>query len=234
MLIHEQQAGTWVRTIRVTLLGRSIDVDPSVLGAVERSNAYFASDRLCDAERAEVDESIMSLSGSGRAIALAAPSPVDGPALELFEHVVRREPAFMGFDAGAEADRARWLEANRLFRFHFPLWLSELLDEVRGGDSDTILAQWAEESDAIAGTTTLVGRSLVAGLEAADLTALAADAQRVQTAEWLRRLAAAWDDVRAWIEGNGMLPAHPKLVETLEAGGWTWCVATKEFARFEA
>ena len=37
-------------------------------------------------------------------------------------------------------------------------------------------------------------------------------------------------------ELHGMIALHPKLVETLEAGGWTWCVDTRDakaFMRFE-
>ena len=93
--------------------------------------------------------------------------------LELFEHVVRREPAFAHSTPG-RGGRER-LEADRLFAFHFPLFLSELLDEVEGGDSHTVLAEWAEAFDWIAGTTTL-GRAMVAGLDAADLAAAAAAA----------------------------------------------------------
>ena len=37
-------------------------------------------------------------------------------------------------------------------------------------------------------------------------------------------------------ELNGMIPLHPKLVETMEAGGWTWLIdqtEAKDFMHFE-
>jgi hypothetical protein len=74
----------------------------------------------------------------------AARSWAAEPRMALFEHVVRREPAFSAFDVRTEADSERWLEADRLFGFHFPLFLSELLDDARGGTSNTVLAEWAQ------------------------------------------------------------------------------------------
>jgi hypothetical protein len=175
------------------------------------------------------------------------------------------------FDVWAETDTQKWLEANRLFNFHFPLFLSELLDDVKGDESNTVLAEWAEAFDWIAGTTTLVGRAMVSALDAGKLTTAAKAAKKAsksETAKWLERLAADWPQVRAWIDGvvvfrdgtyanvadyeakvaagkekrtpvgqlHGMIALHPKLVETMEAGGWTWLVdqtEAKDFMHFE-
>ena len=131
----------------------------------------------------------------------------DAARLELFQHVVRRDPAFSAFDASAERDPDRWLEAERLFNFHFPLFLSELLDDAGGGDSNTVLAEWGEAFDWIAGTTTLVGKAMVSSLDAETLRATAQAAAGTDTARWLERVAADWTHVRAWIEHGGMIAA---------------------------
>ena len=184
---------------------------------------------------------------------------------ELVQHVVRREPDFDGFDVSAEVDR--------LFSFHFPLFLSELLDEVAGGRSNRVLAEWAEAFDWIAGTTRLVGKAMVSALDTGKLETAAKAAKKAgktETAKWLERLKADWRPVRAWIDGvvvyghgdddygyqsdheanvaagkekraplgemHGMIPLHPKLVETMQAGGWTWLVdqtEAKDFMHFE-
>ncbi|WP_157592075.1 hypothetical protein [Solirubrobacter soli] len=109
---------------------------------------------------------------------------------ELFDHVVGRASS----DAPEEADRR--------FAFHFPLFLSELLDDVDGGDANTVLAEWAEAFDWIAGTTTLVGQAMVSVLDADKLRAAAGRADKPETAMWLERLAAEWPQVRAWIEAD--------------------------------
>jgi hypothetical protein len=112
---------------------------------------------------------------------------------ELFEHVVRRAPG-----SGDDPDRR--------FAFHFPLFLAELLDDVEGGDSNTVLAEWGEAFDWIAGTTTLVGQAMVSGLDAERVRAAAETARTAgkdETGEWLERIAAGWPQVRALIEGAG-------------------------------
>ncbi len=118
---------------------------------------------------------------------------------ELVQHVVRREPGFDGFDVSDEVDR--------LFSFHFPLFLSELLDEVAGGRSNRVLAEWAEAFDWISGTTRLVGQAMVGALDADQLRAASAAASDPETAAWLDRLAADWPQVRAWIEQGGVSEA---------------------------
>jgi hypothetical protein len=119
--------------------------------------------------------------------------------MELFQHVVRRDPGFSGFDVSAETDIERWIEADRRFNFHFPLFLSELLDAAGGGGSNTVLAEWGEALDPIAGTTMLVGRAMVASLDAGQLRAAARSAG-ADTAAWLDRVADDWPSIRARFE----------------------------------
>ncbi len=161
-----------------TMLGQSIQVNKKVLPTVKKTNDYFASSKLSDAERAEVTASIVSMGGYNRRTTSAGAfsnhsigcavdinpliatgqndhvlkdDKAQARRMELFQHVVRRESSFSAFDVWAEKDTNRWLEANRLFNFHFPLFLSELLDDVKGGDSNTVLAEWGEAFDWIAG-----------------------------------------------------------------------------------
>ena len=283
-----------------TMLGTSIQVNKQVLPTVKKTNDYFASSKLTDAERAEVTASIVSMGGynrrttskgafSNHSIGCAVdinPLIATGQndhvlkenaahkrRMELFQHVVRRESSFSAFDVWAEKDSKRWLEANRLFNVHFPLFLAELLDDVKGGDSNTVFAEWAEAFDWIAGTTRLVGKAMVSALDTAKLETAAKAAKKAgktETAKWLERLKADWRPVRAWIDGvvvyghgdddygyqsdheanvaagkekraplgemHGMIPLHPKLVETMQAGGWTWLVdqtEAKDFMHFE-
>jgi hypothetical protein len=281
-----------------TMLGKSIQVNKQVLPTVKKTNDYFASSKLTDAERAEVTASIVSMGGynrrttskgafSNHSIGCAVDinplietgqndhvlkdDKAQARRMELFQHVVRRDSGWSSFDVWAETDTQKWLEANRLFNFHFPLFLAELLDDVKGGDANTVLAEWAEAFDWIAGTTTLVGRAMVSSVDAAQLgksAKAAKKAGKTETAKWLERLVADWPQVRAWIDGvvvfrdgtyanvadyeakvgagkekrtpvgrlQGMIPLHPKLVETMEAGGWTWLVdqtEAKDFMHFE-
>jgi hypothetical protein len=191
--------------------------------------------------------------------------------MELFAHVVARESGWGSWDGWAETDAKKWLEASRLFNVHFPLFLSELLDDVKGGNANTALAEWGEALDWMADTTAMVGRMMVGAQDAGKLRTAAAAAKKAgkaDTAKWLEKTAADWGAVRAWIEGvvmydsehwayvsehrakadagkekrkpigelHGMIPLPPKLVETLQAGGWTWLVDfqhAKDFMHFE-
>ena len=114
-----------------TMLGQSIQVNKLVLPTVKKTNEYFASSKLTDAERAEVTASIMSMGGYNRRTTTAGAfsnhsigCAVDINALlatgqndhvlkgdkaqarrmELFQHVVRRESSFSTFDVWAETD----------------------------------------------------------------------------------------------------------------------------------
>ena len=49
-----------------TMLGQSIQVNKQVLPTVKKTNDYFASSKLTDAERAEVTASIVSMGGYNR------------------------------------------------------------------------------------------------------------------------------------------------------------------------
>ena len=114
-----------------TMLGQSIQVNKLVLPTVKKTNDYFASSKLTDAERAEVTASIMSMGGYNRRTTTAGAfsnhsigCAVDINALiatgqndhvlkgdkaqarrmELFQHVVRRESSYSTFDVWAETD----------------------------------------------------------------------------------------------------------------------------------
>jgi hypothetical protein len=131
---------------------------------------------------------------------------------ELFAHVIAR--------ASPDAPE----DPERRFAFNFPLFLSELLDDVDGGDSHTVLAEWAEAFDPIAGTTTLVGRAMVSALDAGRLRAAAARANDRETARRLELLAAEWPQVRARIEGDQAVAAA-RRVSLSPAGQRTYAAA---------
>jgi hypothetical protein len=281
-----------------TLLGFKITVNKLAQPTVKKTNDYFNSDKLTDADRAEIKASLLFIQGynrrttstgafsnhsTGCAIDMnvnEATSQNDHfkddearfkSRMELFARVVGRESGWGAWDGWAEKDSKKWLEASRLFNVHFPLFLSELLDDVKGGNSNTALAQWGEALDWMADTTGMVGRMLVSANDAEKLRTAAKAAKKAgkaNTAKWLEKTADDWAAVRGWIEGvvmydtehwayvsdhranvaagkekrtpkgelHGMIPFHPKLVETLEAGGWTWLVDSshaKDFMHFE-
>ncbi|MDA0166551.1 hypothetical protein OM076_40180 [Solirubrobacter ginsenosidimutans] len=281
-----------------TLLGFRVTVNKLVQPTVTKTNNYFNSNKLTDADRAEIKASLLFIQGynrrttstgafsnhsTGCAIDMnvnEATSQNDHfkddegkfkSRMELFAHVVGRESGWGSWDGWAEKDTKKWLEASRLFNVHFPLFLSELLDDVKGGNSNTALAQWGEALDWMADTTGMVGRMLVGSQDATKLRTAAKAAEKAGkpiTAKWLEKTADDWPAIRGWIEGvvmydtehwayvsehrakvaagtekrtpkgelHGMIPLHPKLVETLEAGGWTWLVDlqhAKDFMHFE-
>jgi hypothetical protein len=78
------------------------------------------------------------------------------------------------------------------------MFLSSLLDEVEGGRTNTVLAEWGDAY----GWSTLVGQAMVASLDEGKLTA-AADAARAadkeMTAEWLELIAADWPRISGQI-----------------------------------
>jgi hypothetical protein len=190
--------------------------------------------------------------------------------MELVGKVVKRESGWGSWDPWAEKDSDKWLEASDLFNYHFPKFLSELLDDAAGGTTHTDLAVFGEAFDWLGGTQA-VGELMVAEQDPKKLRAAAKAAKKKkkdETAKWLERVAGDWTQIRAWIEGvvmykkggwsytsehekrvaagkekrgvagelHGMIPLHPKLVETLEAGGWTWLVDSteaKDFMHFE-
>ena len=127
--------------------------------------------------------------------------------MELFQHVVRRESSFGAFDVWAEKDSKSWLEANRLFNFHFPLFLAELLDDVKGGDSNTVFARVGrgvglDRRDDEAGRQ---GDGLVARHGKARTAAKAAKkAGKTETAKWLERLKADWRQCAAGSRASSM------------------------------
>ena len=167
-------------------------------------------------------------------------------------------------------DSAKWLEASDLFNYHFPKFLSELLDDALGGTANTELAEFGELLGWLGGTQA-VGEMMVAEQDPKKLRTAAkaaTKAKKAETAKWLERVAGDWTQIRAWIEGvvmykkggwsyvsehekrvaagkekravagelHGMISLHPKLVETLEAGGWTWLIdqtEAKDFMHFE-
>jgi hypothetical protein len=280
------------------LLGFNITVNKLVQPTVKKTNDYFASSKLTDDDRAAVKASLLFIQGYNRRTTSSgsfsnhstgcaidmnvneATSQNDHfkddesrfkTRMELFAHVVGRESGWGSWDGWAEKNTQKWLEASRLFNVHFPLFLSELLDDVKGGNANTALAQWGESLDWMADTTGMVGRMLVGSQDAGKLRSAAAAAKKAgkaDTAKWLEKTAADWPAVRGWIEGvvmydsehwayasehkakvaagkekrkplgelHGMIPLHPKLVETLEAGGWTWLVDfqhAKDFMHFE-
>lgn len=192
-------------------------------------------------------------------------------AMELIAKVVKRESGWSSWDPWAETDSDDWLEASDLFNFHFPKFLSELLDDALGGTDNTSLAELGEAFDWLGGTQA-VGELMVGDQNPKKLRDAAKKAtkdKKAETAKWLERVAGNWTQVRAWIEGvvmykgsddwsfksehekrveakkekravkgelHGLIPLHPKLVETLEAGGWTWLIdqtEAKDFMHFE-
>ena len=191
--------------------------------------------------------------------------------MELIAKVVKRESGWSSWDPWAETDSDDWLEASDLFNFHFPKFLSELLDDALGGTANTSLAEFGEAFDWLGGTQA-VGELMVGDQNPKMLRDAAKKAKKdkkAETAKWLERVADNWTPVRAWIEGvvmykgsdawsftsdhekrvaagkekravkgelHGLIPLHPKLVETLEAGGWTWLIdqtEAKDFMHFE-
>jgi hypothetical protein len=75
------------------------------------------------------------------------------------------------------------------------LFLSSLLDEVEGGRTNTVLAEWGEAY----GWSALVGEAMVASLDAAGLESHARTARaagKEMTAEWLELIAADWPRIR--------------------------------------
>jgi hypothetical protein len=191
-------------------------------------------------------------------------------AMELIAKVVKRESGWSSWDPWAETDTGKWLEASDLFNQHFPMFLSELLDDALGGTANKDLAQFGEAFDWLGGTQA-VGELMVAQQDPKKLRDAAKKAKKDkkdETAKWLERVAGDWTAIRAWIEGvvmykgggwsyvsehekrvgagkekrtvagelHGIIPLHPKLVETLEAGGWTWLIdytEAKDFMHFE-
>jgi len=191
-------------------------------------------------------------------------------AMELIAKVVKRESGWSSWDPWAETDSDKWLEASDLFNQHFPMFLSELLDDALGGAANKDLAAFGEAFDWLGGTQA-VGELMVAQQDPKKLRDAAKKAKKDkkdETAKWLERVAGDWTQVRAWIEGvvmykkggwsytsehekrvsegkekravagelHGIIPLHPKLVETLEAGGWTWLIdytEAKDFMHFE-
>ena len=190
--------------------------------------------------------------------------------MELVAKVVKRESGWSSWDPWAETSSAKWLEASDLFNYHFPKFLSELLDDALGGTANTELAEFGELLGWLGGTQA-VGELMVAEQDPKKLRTAAkaaTKAKKAETAKWLERVAGDWTAVRAWIEGvvmykkggwsytsehetrvaagkekrevkgelHGLISLHPKLVETLEAGGWTWLIdatEAKDFMHFE-
>jgi len=191
--------------------------------------------------------------------------------MELIAEVVKRASGSGSWDPWAESDSDKWLEASDLFNYHFPKFLSELLDDALGGTAHADLAEFGELLGWLGGTQA-VGELMVAEQDPKKLRAAAKKAKKDkkdETAKWLERVAGDWTQVRAWIEGvvmykkgggwayvsahekrvaagkekravagelHGIIPLQPKLVETLEAGGWTWLIdrtEAKDFMHFE-
>ena len=141
-------------------------------------------------------------------------------AMELVAKVVKRESGWSSWDPWAETDTAKWLEASDLFNYHFPKFLSELLDDALGGTANTELAEFGEMLDWLGGTQA-VGELMVAEQDPKKLRAAAkaaTKAKKPETAKWLERVAGDWTQIRAWIEG----------VVMYKKGGWSYDVRARD------
>lgn len=207
-----------------TMLDRKIQVNELVKPTVDATNKYFESNKLTDAERTSIKDSIVNIGGynrrttssgsfSNHSIGSAVDindhmptkqnhhfkksgdtGPADKRVLELFQHVVVLDSGWKDYDPWKESKPSRILEASTRFNQRFPRFLGGLLDDALGQGWDTGRPV----------TETELGPTLMQRVDDALLKKgidAAKAAKKADTEKWLGKIRADWGHVRAWVEG---------------------------------
>jgi hypothetical protein len=224
---------------RPELMGHKVTVNKLVVPTVDKTNTEFA--KLDKPVQEEITKSIWSIGGynvrttskgafsnhsTGCAIDI---NPIDATKqnwhmqksdkqdkrlMELFQKVVRLDPAFKDYDPWKERDPDKILESSKKFNERFPRYLLDLIDEAFGAESGASqLAGALQTFVPFFDITTIKDalKSMVLGPELVETVTpkmleeaakAATKAKKPATAEALRAVAKDWSVLRAWIEGT--------------------------------